>query len=128
MRALIVAKTRRGSGACIGAIGEARESLRLEAVDAATNEAAGLEYEVGEVWEIEGRPAAGLISVRGGPVPEFRGVRVRVSERAQHLAPQEVRGHRLLQNGPGACLQGQPLHLFGQLTGVEDAGQVGLPL
>jgi len=61
MRALIVAKTRRGSGACIGAIGEARESLRLEAVDAATNEAAGLEYKVGEVWQIEGRPVAEVI-------------------------------------------------------------------
>jgi len=58
MRVLIVAKTRRGSSACIGAIGDARQSLRLEAADAMTNEFAGLEYEVGDVWEIEGQPAS----------------------------------------------------------------------
>ena len=43
MKTLIVAKTRRGSGACIGAISFSGKSLRLEVADAATNETAGLE-------------------------------------------------------------------------------------
>ncbi len=53
MRVLIVAKTRRGPGACVGGITHAGHSVRLVAADAATNERAGLEYNVGEVWEIE---------------------------------------------------------------------------
>lgn len=56
MRVLIVAKTRRGSGACVGGITEEGRSVRLIAADAATNERAGMEYEVGEVWEIEAQP------------------------------------------------------------------------
>lgn len=58
MRVLIVAKTRRGSGACVGAISSTGQSVRLEAAYA--HESAGMEYEVGEVWEIAGRPAAEL--------------------------------------------------------------------
>jgi ATP-dependent DNA helicase RecQ len=61
MKVLIVAKTRRGNGACIGAISSTGQSLRLEAANAATDETAGMEYEVGEVWEIEGQPAAEVI-------------------------------------------------------------------
>ena len=53
MKVLIVAKTRRGGGACVGGITEDGRSVRLIASDAATNERAGLEYEVGEVWEID---------------------------------------------------------------------------
>jgi ATP-dependent DNA helicase RecQ len=56
MKVLIVAKTRRGGGACVGAITEQGRSVRLIAADAETNEHAGLEYEVGDVWEIESRP------------------------------------------------------------------------
>lgn len=58
MRVLIVAKTRQGSGACIGGITFEGRSVRLIAANAATDEHAGLEYNVGEVWEIEAKPAA----------------------------------------------------------------------
>lgn len=61
MKVLIVAKTRRGGGACVGGIAEDGRSVRLVALDAATNEHAGLEYEVGEVWEIEAAPDPNII-------------------------------------------------------------------
>lgn len=61
MQVLIVAKTRQGNGACIGGITSAGRSVRLIAPDAGANERAGLEYEVGEVWEIEGDPPEQLI-------------------------------------------------------------------
>ena len=55
MKVLIVAKTRHGSGACIGGITLAEgRSVRLVAADAAFNEHAGLEYKVGEIWEVDG--------------------------------------------------------------------------
>ena len=57
MKVLIVAKTRQGRGACIGGISFEGRSVRLVAANAATDEQAGLEYEVGEVWEVEGKPA-----------------------------------------------------------------------
>lgn len=57
MRVLIVAKTRQGSGACIGGITFEGRSVRLIAADAAANEHAGLEYAVGEVWEVDAHPA-----------------------------------------------------------------------
>lgn len=56
MRVLIVAKTRRGTGACVGGITQDGRSVRLVAADAERNENAGLEYNVGEVWEIESAP------------------------------------------------------------------------
>ncbi|MGD2049160.1 MAG: DNA helicase RecQ, partial [Chloroflexota bacterium] len=61
MRVLIVAKTRMGKGACIGGISSEGHSLRLVAADAETNEIAGREYNVGEVWQIKCRPAAKVI-------------------------------------------------------------------
>src|SRR5436309_1551367 len=53
MRVLIVAKTRRGGGACVGGIADDGRSVRLVAADADTHERAGLEYNVGDIWEIE---------------------------------------------------------------------------
>lgn len=50
----IVAKTRRGHGACIGGISGDGRSVRLIAPDAAFNEHYNLDYQVGEVWEIDG--------------------------------------------------------------------------
>ena len=44
MKVLIVAKTRRGGGRCVGGITTEGRSVRLVAADAATNEHAGLEY------------------------------------------------------------------------------------
>jgi len=61
MKVLIVAKTRQGGGACIGGITFEGRSVRLIAADAATNERAGLEYEVGEVWEVDAAPAEQVI-------------------------------------------------------------------
>lgn len=61
MRVLIVAKTRRGTGACIGGLTQDGRSVRLVAADADRNEHAGLEYNVGEVWEIESAPDPAII-------------------------------------------------------------------
>ncbi len=62
MKVLIVAKTRQGSGACIGGITlDEGRSVRLIAADAAWNEHIGLEYEVGEVWEVDAAPAERVI-------------------------------------------------------------------
>ena len=52
MRVLIVAKTRMGSGACIGAITETGESARLIPLNADPHDGANREYNVGEIWEI----------------------------------------------------------------------------
>ncbi len=56
MRVLIVAKTRMGSGACIGAITEKGESVRLIPFNADAHDGANREYEVGDVWEISADP------------------------------------------------------------------------
>jgi ATP-dependent DNA helicase RecQ len=61
MKTLIVAKTRRGVGACVGGITEKGQSIRLVAADADTNEHAGLEYGVGEVWDLETAPAPEIL-------------------------------------------------------------------
>jgi hypothetical protein len=61
VKVLIVAKTRRGAGACVGGITQHGRSVRLVAVDAASDERAGLEYNVGDVWEVE--------TALGGAVP-----------------------------------------------------------
>lgn len=61
MKVLVVAKTRMGSGACIGGISLEGQSVRLVAANAATHEQAGLEYGVGEVWEVNATPAPRLI-------------------------------------------------------------------
>ncbi len=69
MKVLIVAKTRQGAGACIGGITLDGRSVRLIAADAATNERVGREYEIGEVWEIDGGPPdefIPLLSVSAG--------------------------------------------------------------
>ena len=49
----IVARTRMGSGACIGGITADGRSVRLIASDAAFNDYFNLDYRIGEVWEIE---------------------------------------------------------------------------
>jgi ATP-dependent DNA helicase RecQ len=52
LKAVIVAKTRMGRGACIGALTFDGRSLRLIAPDAETNEQFNQEYNVGDVWQI----------------------------------------------------------------------------
>ena len=61
MRVLIVAKTRMGSGACIGAITEKGESVRLIPFNADVHDGANREYEIGAIWEISAKPAAAVI-------------------------------------------------------------------
>ncbi len=60
LKVLIVAKTRRGGGACIGGITLEGRSVRLQAATAGTDEQANLVYQVGEVWEVEVEPPASL--------------------------------------------------------------------
>lgn len=52
MKVVIVAKTRMGSGACVGALTFDGRSLRLEAHDKEFNDRFNQEYNVGEVWEL----------------------------------------------------------------------------
>ena len=61
MRVLIVAKTRMGGGACIGAITETGESVRLIPFNADPHDGANREYEVGDIWEISAEPETSLI-------------------------------------------------------------------
>ncbi|RKU12755.1 hypothetical protein C6502_05260 [Candidatus Poribacteria bacterium] len=57
MKVLIVAKTRMGGGACIGAITEEGESVRLIPFNEDPHDGANREYEVGDIWEISYKPA-----------------------------------------------------------------------
>ncbi len=60
MRVLIVAKTRMGSGACIGGITETRKSVRLVPLNDDPRDGANREYKVGDIWEITGNPETSL--------------------------------------------------------------------
>jgi ATP-dependent DNA helicase RecQ len=53
MKVVIVAKTRMGSGACVGGITFEGQSVRLIAPDAASNDRFNQEYCVGDVWDVE---------------------------------------------------------------------------
>ena len=61
MRVLIVAKTGIGAGACIGAITENGESVRLMPYNADPHDSANNEYNVGDIWEIIAKPETSLI-------------------------------------------------------------------
>ncbi|RKU20873.1 hypothetical protein C6499_23120 [Candidatus Poribacteria bacterium] len=61
MRVLIVAKTHMGSGACIGAITEKGESVRLIPFNANPRDGANKEYGVGDIWKITAEPETSLI-------------------------------------------------------------------
>lgn len=61
MKVVIVAKTRMGSAACIGGLTFAGESVRLIAADRDNNDHAGMEYEVGDVWDVQATPDPVLI-------------------------------------------------------------------
>ena len=47
-----------GSGACIGAITETGESIRLIPFNADPHDGANREYEIGDIWEITGEPVS----------------------------------------------------------------------
>ena len=81
MRVLIVAKTRMGSGACVGAISTTGQSLRLIPDGGYSDGAFNLEYEIGDVWELdeyEFPPAQELIP------PHIENVIVRRKRRDRH--------------------------------------------
>jgi ATP-dependent DNA helicase RecQ len=114
-KVLIVARTRQGCGACIGGITFDGRSVRLIAADAAFNERAGLEYQVGEVWEVDARPAESLIP------PHVENVVVRAKRRLasmytperfieQHMPPADG-GHELLFDGLLRACDGGALYI-----------------
>jgi ATP-dependent DNA helicase RecQ len=122
MRILIVAKTRRGAGACVGGITEDGESVRLIACDAASNERAGLEYEVGEVWEIDSAPDPNIVPPHVENIIVLRACRLRRSQRVVETI------HRFMPP-----LVGGPEKLFDGVTlataagGLYIAERTGLP-
>jgi ATP-dependent DNA helicase RecQ len=113
VKVLIVAKTRRGSGACVGGITADGGSVRLVAADAARNEHAGLEYEVGEVWEIDHAPDPNLIPPHVENILVLRARRLRRSQKLE----QTVR--RFMPP-----IAGGPDRLFDGLTQATPAGSL----
>jgi hypothetical protein len=110
MRILIVAKTRRGTGACIGGITAEGKSVRLEALDAATNQQAGLEYQVGEVWEVQATPPPDI------EPPHLENLLVRRKQRVATADPQPIIEHYM----PPRC--GGLEQLFAGLTQAHPVG------
>lgn len=122
MKVLIVARTRRGNGACVGGITEKGQSVRLIAADAATNERAGLEYEVGDVWEIEATPDPEINS------PHVENIVVRHARKLRRSSKLEETIERFMPPAVGG-----PETLFDGLTQATSAGalyiaeRTGLP-
>jgi len=61
MKVVIVAKTRMGSGACIGGITFNGRSVRLIAPDQEWNDQFNMGYNVGEVWDVDYKEDNGII-------------------------------------------------------------------
>jgi ATP-dependent DNA helicase RecQ len=61
LKVVIVAKTRMGGGACVGAVTFDGRSLRLIAADQDWNDQFNLEYNVGDVWDVDCDPPGALI-------------------------------------------------------------------
>ena len=85
MRVLIVAKTRMGGGACIGAITEKGESVRLIPYNADPHDGANKEYEVGEIWEISGKPETPLIPPHNENTVVYKKRRLRTTKDTKDL-------------------------------------------
>jgi ATP-dependent DNA helicase RecQ len=111
MQVLIVAKTRQGAGACVGGITFDGRSVRLIAVDAATNEHAGLEYQVGEVWDVDAAPSEIVVA------PHVENVVVRAKRR---VAPMTCPERFIERHMPPAA--GGPEMLYGGLLQATDGG------
>lgn len=79
-KVVIVAKTRMGSRACVGALSFDGHSLRLRAADETYNDHANQEYAVGDVWEITGYP------LQDRPAPHVEDFRVVEKRRLPKLA------------------------------------------
>jgi ATP-dependent DNA helicase RecQ len=122
MKVLIVAKTRQGGGACIGGITFEGRSVRLIAADAGFNEHVGLEYTVGEVWEVEGAAPQEIIP------PHVENIVVQSKRRMgpmsnperfieRHMPPR-VGGPEVLYEGLAQAAPGGALAIIAQRSGV----------
>ncbi len=109
MRVLIVAKTRRGAGACIGGITAEGRSVRLIAADPHARDRAGLEYTIGEWWEIHATPAAQIIPPHIEDIQVHSGRRLHpakdIQEVIRHSFPPRCGGPETLYDG---LLQSSP--------------------
>lgn len=122
MKVLIVAKTRRGAGACVGGITQSGQSVRLVAGDAATNQRAGLEYEVGEVWEIQAEPDSDIVPPHVENVIVRRATRLRRSEK---LVETILRFMPPVAGGPDRLFDGLAQYTAG--GGLYVCDRTGLP-
>ena len=122
MKVLIVAKTRRGAGACVGRITESGQSVRLIAQDASTNAQAGLQYNIGEVWEIEAAPDPDACAPHVENIIVLDAQRLRLSHKVEETIERFM---------PPVC--GGPECLFDRLTQPTPVGalyvaeRTGLP-
>jgi ATP-dependent DNA helicase RecQ len=122
MRVVIVARTRRGAGACVGGITQDGRSVRLVAVDADRNERAGLEYQIGEVWEIEATPDPDIIP------PHVENVIVHAARRLKLADNLEAIIRRFMppvSGGPDVLFDGRLQQLHSGALFVSERG--GLP-
>ncbi|MXV73946.1 DNA helicase RecQ [Candidatus Poribacteria bacterium] len=119
MRVLIVAKTRMGAGACIGAITETGKSVRLIPFNADPHDGANQEYEVGDIWEISAKPETSLIPPHNENIVVHKKSRVRTAKDTKNL----VSAIELLM--PPKV--GNPRELYGGLLQTTSSGSLYVP-
>ena len=120
MRVLIVAKTRMGKGACIGAITEKGESVRLAPFNADPHDGANREYEVGDIWEITGKPETSLIPPHNENFVVHKKSRLHTTENTKDL----VSAIELLMPPQ----TGHPRVLYGGLLKTTGSGSLYVPV
>ena len=111
MKVVIVAKTRMGGGACVGALTFDGRSLRLIAPDRDSNPAFNMEYNVGDVWDVNAEAPEYL------DPPHVENVIVRHKRRLPPI--DDVAGFAQRQMPPVA---GGPEALFDGLAQVAGSG------
>jgi ATP-dependent DNA helicase RecQ len=103
-RVLIVARTRRGNGACVGAISHDGRSLRLIPDSPPAHGRFNEEYAVGDWWEIEARPDPGVIPPHTENVLVLRSARVGTLADPQTFIRQQMPPVR---GGPDRLFEGR---------------------
>ncbi len=121
MRVLIVAKTRMGGGACIGAITETGKSVRLIPFNADPHDGANREYKVGDIWEISAEPvpASELIPPHNENIVVHKKRRLRTTKDTKDL----VSAIELLMPPK----TGHPCELYDGLLKTTSSGSLYLP-